>query len=828
MKNFTVSVTVLVLILSVRPSSAADLRSLCNTEPKYHTEIISKGSREYTVRMDGRLDGEMTRDPVGYWGYNQYWEPNLFVRLENVGDVAVVNPWIQRADRPDTRTMQGILDYVLEPGMSDEEKARALWEFEIKHRFHATTEDDEVNDVIKMYNCYGYTLCYNESLTMSDLWRAAGLKVRRGFPNGHSTAEVFYDGAWHFLDSDESIICLLRDNKTIASEAQIVADHDLMKRTHSYGARHNDSRMRDETSSALYYYEGKRGGEHPSLTSHSMDFTLRPGEAITWAWHAGNNYHGKEFEGSKANLWNKRWRLIANVMNGELSYDADLSNPSTLKYLETGGVELQESGPFGSGVYVLGDSGAVILPVQSAYPVVGGRLELDFARGDMEAEKVKVSLSFDRGETWIEIWTSAGSDYERMYIDLDEFFPTADPARYAYTLRFDLVSGCREPVVCVKGLYLRSTLQMARLGMPGVSLGKNTFLYTDQSPAGRKVKISHAWRECSSPVVPGRVEAALYPPDGGSADGTLFTFKWHPPAGGVPSGDYEFQLSEYEDMRRVLSPNFHKLISHTADRGTTSYELPYLGLLNPGQTYFWRVRARSGEGVWGRWSKSFSFIARAPAVPLEITAQFDKATRSARLSWKPGGGGTEPVRYRVYGSAERGFTASDTAYAYHAGLDGIKQSPPNILFETGGPQTSFNVPVRFWRPYYRIAAVDSKGRESGPSAMAELAHPLILTGELPEGGSSSYYQARIEVCASAGHLVSADENGKAYQMRFRSGDDLVFELSGAPDGLSINSESGLIAGYLPDGSAGEYEALVAVKDERTGARDERKLRLVIK
>lgn len=828
MKTILIFFTLLAVILSVQSSTAEDLRALCDSPPKYHREIISDGSHKYTVRMGGKIDGGMTRDPVGYWGYNQYLEPNLFVRLENVGDVVVINPWLRRTDRPDTRTMQGILDYVLKPGMSDAEKARALWEFEIKHRFHATTEDDEVNDVIKMYNCYGYTLCYNESLVMSDLWRAAGLPVRRGFPNGHSTAEVFYEGAWHLLDSDESIICLLRDNKTIAGEARIVADHDLMKRTHSYGPRHNDDRMRDETSSALHYYQGERRGEHPSLTAHSMDFTLRPGEAITWAWNADNKYHGKEYEGSKANFWNKRWRLIANVINGELTYAPDFADPSNLKYLETGGVELRESGPFGAGIYLPGDSGAVVLPVESAYPVVGGRLELDFARGDMQEEKVKVSLSFDRGETWKEIWTSVGSDYARMYIDLDEFFPTADPARYSYSIRFDLVSGCREPVVCLKGLYLRSTLQMARFAMPGVSLGKNSFVYTDQSPAGRRVKITHAWKECSAPELPGTPAGAVYPPDGGSAEGTLFAFEWHPPAGGAAASDYEFQLSEYGDMRWVLSPNFHKLISHTADRGTSSYELPYLGLLNPGQTYYWRVRARSREGVWGPWSKVFSFVAQAPAVPVESAAQFDKDTRSATLSWKPGEGGTRPVRYRVYGSAERGFTASDTAYVYHAGLEGIKQSPPNLLFETEGSRTGCKVPVEFWRPFYRVAAVDSKGRESGPSAMAELAHPLILTGSLPQGSTSSYYQARIELSASMGHLVSADENGKAYQMRFRDGDDLDFELTGAPEALAISRESGVIAGYLPAGSAGEYEILVTVKDKRSGARDERKLNLRVK
>lgn len=144
------------------------MRTLCQGEPKFHVEELTTQNHGYTVTIGGKIDGEMTRDPIGYWAYDQYWEPNLFVRLENVGATPIVNPWLCRADRPDTRTLKSIVDYVVKPGMSDSEKARALWEFEIKHRFHATTDDDEVKDVVKVYNCYGYTLCYDESLIMSD------------------------------------------------------------------------------------------------------------------------------------------------------------------------------------------------------------------------------------------------------------------------------------------------------------------------------------------------------------------------------------------------------------------------------------------------------------------------------------------------------------------------------------------------------------------------------------------------------------------------------------------------------------------------------------
>jgi hypothetical protein len=702
--------------------------------------------------------------------------------------------------------------------MSDEEKARAIWEFEIKQRFHATTDDEEVKDVIKRFNCYGYTLGGDESKILSDLWRGAGLPVRQGFPNGHNTAEVFYDGMWHLLDSDESIICLLPDNKTIAGEEEIVRDHWLMKRTHTYGPLHRDDLHNDETSAALHFYEGEREGEHPSYTQHTMDFTLRPGEAITWAWNRGNQFHGKAYQGSETQsyFWNKRWRLFAHVMNGNLTWSLDLSSPYMHEYVDI---------PIA--LYLNKNSSYIVVPVKSAYPVVGGNLEVDFDKAKYREEKIKVSISFNGGEEWADVWTTAVSEYARMYIDLNEFFPMYDPARYEYQLRFDLSSDLSEPTVCLKGIYLHSTLQMARFALPGVSLGENHFVYSDETPGPHSVRITHAWQECSASVVPSKPVGAVYPPDGGLANGTKFTFEWNPPVGGARPADYELQLSEFADIRWVLSPSFHKLISRTYNRGTTTYEVPHVGLLNPGKLYYWRVRARSREGVWGPWSDSFTFSPEAPAVPMLAEASFETGTRAAKLTWKAGTGGTEPVQYRIYGSSERGFTPSKTAYTYDAGLSGLKNTPANLLFETKNAQTSWAIPARLWRPYYRIAAIDSRGRESGTSTMVELKHPLVVTDELPKGEAGSFYQAKLEVSASIGHLVSQTENGKAYQMRFRNGDQLTFSLSGAPQGLTIRETDGLIAGYLPSSSAGKYRLTVMVEDERTENFDERVLTLEI-
>lgn len=801
----------------------------CGSNTKTQVETVDSSHYTYAINMGGKIDGPMTRDPMGYWAYDQYWEPNVRVTMENIGDTPLINPWLRRAGTMDTRTLKSIVDGIVKPGMSDKEKARRIWEFEINNRFHATTQDNEVADVVKRVNVYGYTLCYDESKDISDLWRAAGLKVRKGYPTGHSLAEVYYDGAWHELDSDESIISLLHDNETIASESQIVADHDLMKRTHTYGVLAPDNTLSDEGGAALLYWEGPRSGEQPSLTKHNMDFTLRPGESITWAWDPAGRFHAMPYPsdpGSKdPNQWNKRWRVIAHAMDGNTTYAPDLSKQSTLQYLQTNGVEQREPGKFGNGLYLTESTGTVDVPMNTAYPVVGGRLIVDLARQNVEEDTVAVSISFDGGKTWKDVQTSFASDFDRMYVDLNPFFPRTDPARYNYILRFTLHSNSDRPEVALKGFTLRSTLEMAPLAMPGVVLGTNHFIFTDDSPGATKVRITHVWNECDADVAIPAAPMAVTPADNKTYSGTRVKFLWRPGSDVAPA-DYQFQLSEFSDMRWPLSPNFNKLISRTAYQGTPTFELPYIGLLNPGQKYYWHVRARSQDHVWGPWSKTYEFSAVAPAVPVEVKANFNRADRTVQLAWQRGNHGTSPVIYRIYGSEERGFTADDNRYQYNDGLQGTQWAPANLLLELHSAKESVSLPHSLWRPYYRVVAVDREGRVSGPSAQAELDHPLIVTTELPVAVRSRFYQARIATSASIGHLVSADENGKSYQMKFREGDDLVFQMTGAPAGLSIDGH-GVISGFIEDPKQAKYELTIGVKNSGNGAGDSIQLPLTI-
>src|SRR5436309_1394040 len=108
--------------------------------PRSHVETIVSGEHKYVVVHGGTMDGTNCRSPMGC-GMNregaieQSWQSNRAVRLENVGRTDVVDPWLSNG-RNNFRTIKQMVAAAVTPGMSDGEKARALWYQQIRHRYH--------------------------------------------------------------------------------------------------------------------------------------------------------------------------------------------------------------------------------------------------------------------------------------------------------------------------------------------------------------------------------------------------------------------------------------------------------------------------------------------------------------------------------------------------------------------------------------------------------------------------------------------------------------------------------------------------------------------
>jgi hypothetical protein len=541
----------------------------------------------------------------------------------------------------------------------------------------------------------------------------------------------------------------------------------------------DDSRKRDEQAAAMFVSEEPIKGSRACREDGSMKMTLRPGEAIVWRWG-----HLKPAKYMRPN----EFVYPDNICNGLWEYRPDFSAETWRKGALK--VENVASGPAGLAAES-GKTGLIVWKIASPYPFVGGHLET-------EGSETKFAVSPD-GKQWTDI---AGGNF-------DKFFPLQGNPYYEYQLRCELPSGAR-----LKRLALINDLQMALLALPEMMLGKNSFTYTDKSFGDRKVRIMHEWVERSTSKPPEAPEV-VYPPDGGQAEGTDFAFRWSVPKD--PDGDkitdYHFMLANRQDMRWPLSTNFDKLISRTADKGKAQYTLPSAGLLTGGKTYYWRVRAKDAKGVWGPWSKTFSFTPQAPNYPLEVALGYDKEKGIGTLTWKANPVGQKPVKYRVYGSNEKGFSVSDVPYQVSIGVSKeLKpEFPANFIAETtatelaviGDGVESPNAN----QTYYRVVAVDAQSKRSGPSDYATAPRPTIYGKPTTTAKVGTEYRCQLQANRSLGDLRLRIVGNKE-TANFWDIENSRFAIEQGPAWLKIDPATGLLSG-TPD-AAGKVDVVVTV------------------
>src|SRR5262245_32246086 len=62
---------------------------------KRHVQDITTGRATYRIVQGGTMDGRNCRSPQGVWTpFEQTWESNRSVRMENVCEFDIVNPWL--------------------------------------------------------------------------------------------------------------------------------------------------------------------------------------------------------------------------------------------------------------------------------------------------------------------------------------------------------------------------------------------------------------------------------------------------------------------------------------------------------------------------------------------------------------------------------------------------------------------------------------------------------------------------------------------------------------------------------------------------------------
>ena len=774
---------------------------------KSHVEEISEGIHKYTVFQGGTMDGRNCRSPMGCGiaregAILQTWESNRSVRMENVGDVDVVNPWLSNGCN-NFRSVEEIVSSAVSLGMTDADKAFALWFQEIRYRHHSPGDNSELGDPVKVFNVYGYNTCGNDSICLATLWRKAGLKVAPARALGHCISQAFYDGGWHFYDGDMHCVYLMRDNQTVAGEQDIVRDHDLIKRTHSKGILFPDTWWSEPEMCSMYFFEGPVTGERSGKSDTTMNMILRPGEALTWRWGQLRplKYHG---------MLHVAPTYEDVIYNGLWAYRPDFSKVVWCR--GAAAVENVTMRPDGLAAEE-GKTGTIVWSMRSPYVFVGGRL-------DVEGAGAKFFICQD-GKTW-----KPAPD------NLDKFFPIVGPACYEYQLKCQFDGPSR-----LRRLAIINDVQMAPLALPEMVVGQNVFTYSDQFAEDRKVRITHNWVERSTSRPPTAPATAVWPPDGGETNGTDVVFQWtdsSDPDGDVIA-DYQFELSARADMKWPLSMSFYKLISRTADatkekdKATgaeritvkAQYTLPQPGLLTPDRTYYWHMRAQDNKGVWGPWSKTWRFTPRGTAHPLDVTVDYDQAKSAGTLRWRANPLGRRPVKYRVYGSDEKGFTIADQRYQSVVGVTKEEMAnwnpwfPANFIAETTATELvvlggDVNLPAAN-KTYYRVVAIDELGKRSGPSDYAVAPRPVIYSKPVVTARVGTEYRYQIHAIRSLGDLSSRMANDQQTSGYFDI-EKPRFTLTQGPVWLKIDEASGVLSG-TPD-VPGSTDVTVTVTIDR--------------
>ena len=429
------------------------------------------------------------------------------------GGEAVRTPRILREGAVDTSSVEAIIASVIKPGMSQQQKALAVYDFLRTNLYHwpagreGPKPDDHdygvVYDPIKLINVYGYGYCFQSRSALEALWQAAGLEARSAGIGGHSIAEVFYDGAYHFLDADQQGYCLLADGQTIASIEQISRDPIALvlrqaNPTKPFFPATADPKVPYESKHIVAAYFASTADnfyQHDkTVTGHRMDLTLLPGMRLVrrfqgdGRWNLRNKSLDFEYQVGYADprVGPRDFITGRGYGNGELLYQPELSGSSreyaagvwTQEGLAQtkGGLEPAEAGKPGWCAFRIRLPYVIVgWPTTfkgPAKPAGAAVVAATFHRaGDKDAQGISVSV--DRGRTWKPVWKAEGAGSLRAVVDLSEHVA----GRYEYLLRLELAAAEKPADSRLERLALNTAFQLAPKTLPAVEEGTNRFTF---------------------------------------------------------------------------------------------------------------------------------------------------------------------------------------------------------------------------------------------------------------------------------------------------------------------------------------------------------------
>jgi hypothetical protein len=389
----------------------------------------------------------------------------------------IQSPWISTDRTVDTSTYETIVKDVIKPGMKEEDKAIALFNFFRQMVYHYQNIP-ESRIPLKTINVIGNTLCGSQGTCMVGLLDAAGIKGRVVSHPGHTFYEAFYDGKWHGFDTMSNFYCFTRgENRNVASFEELEKDPTLIstavaeKRNAPGWGACGDNPNDFKAKISINNYQPEKGGEWTV-----KNYSLRPGEEIVRSWWPQDYplpgttgtkdkfpHHtcGGKDDANPPELF-KFWEpyLIRNIgrvsrsyrhyFNGWMNFSPDLTLPEFQEKLAAKSLEI---------------------PVRTSFYISGGKLYFNATTGVAE-DSVEIFVSTVKGKEK-SIFKSNEIGEKQYKVDLGAVIVRPTTGLHEYTLRFAINGNAK-----LNKFYLRTIFTHNAMAAPHLMPGKNNVTLT--------------------------------------------------------------------------------------------------------------------------------------------------------------------------------------------------------------------------------------------------------------------------------------------------------------------------------------------------------------
>lgn len=730
----------------------------------------SGGKAAYTLQTDTGADCFNTADmPSAEPAYQN----NLGYSLENTDDHPITVQALIANGR-DWSSLGFILQSFCPRKETESEKALSVWDFVRRYLAYGVTwpgmsfKNDGESSATRFLNGFGSGACGSFNGLMALLAAANGIHARTGsFSSGsHAVAELFVSGKARYFDAlygndyrgkGPKGAFIPDERGETATYDQLCEDHYLTSRAGTFAI--------GELASLFGYQDRWSSDWNKSYADPcTMAFTLQPGERMEFSTAFRGAFVGQH-------------RPTGNIVSGIKRLKINEDRPQTQQVFRLQAMKRKGR------AFICEENGTLRYHAECPYPVTGVLL-----KGSLQQGLLQAKIITSNGETLLPPCSGKGPILLHL-------------GSRSKALQGKPVYACDFEITVAQAAFeldeISLCFQANRIALCALQAGTND-IKLSATPSSN-LKITHSYREITLSPPP---EVTLLPKQGNEP------FIWQE-SGAVEA---EFMLSERADFAWPVAPIFHQFVSDCLLNVDCSQ------LLQSGRRYYWRVRAKNQEGVWGKWSQPESFVWSASQPPAEL--RLLQENRALRLAWNAVEGATT---YEIFGSNEKGFTPSRSAYPvwiHRLSTPACQEiHPPNFICQTSDCEFTItgdeSSPVRC---YYRVCAVDKNGLRSAPTPCVTLPHPFILEQSLKTAAwVGCGYDLYVQYVFSFGQLHYNRLPDKPMYTDYLHRQVLTFSLEG-PDWLGVRPHDGYLSGTPKPCHAGINRFLITATDQN-GATD---------